>query len=132
MLNNKDNNDKFTRITGLSPLFEFQGGPIRGRLLFFGSKIFSSIFHRRGVLYFSHTVFEQGLLRWSTNINLRYEKTVIEVYLCIFHSLEIRCCVRMVRHQSSTSTTWGSNLSITQLSFQYEIFNIVSQHFCYL
>ena len=27
----------------------------------------------------------------------------------------LSCCVRTVRHQSSTSTTWGSNLSITQL-----------------
>ena len=34
-------------------------------------------------------------------------------------------CVRMVRHQSSTSTAWGSNLSITQL-FHCEIFNIIN------
>ena len=27
----------------------------------------------------------------------------------------ISCCVRMVKHQSIISTTWGSNISITQL-----------------
>ena len=37
-------------ITGLSPLFEFQEGSIKGDF-FFGSKIFSSTFHRRGSIF---------------------------------------------------------------------------------
>ena len=40
--------------------------------------------------------------------NLKYEESVVAAAMHI--SLSGISCVRMVRHQSSTSTTWGSNL----------------------
>ena len=41
------------------------------------------------------------------------EESVIAVSMLI-SLVGISCCVQMVGHQSSTSTTWGSNPSITQ------------------
>ena len=41
-------------------------------------------------------------------ISLTFEESVVAVAMHI--SLSGISCVRMVRHQSSTSTTWGSNI----------------------
>ena len=72
------------------------------------------------------TVGPERPIVWLT-LTIKNEETVTEVYRCIFHTMEITCCVRMVK-QSSSSTTCGFNLSTSIAAWIKNPFQRTSKH----